>query len=263
MKAILGTLAISAVLPIAVSAQVATGGAAAGSSVGGSSAAAAARSSGVAGSGAVSPTGVLAGQTPTAPGAIAPAIPSTAAPVGTPRTAVPAGPINPGGITGVPPQTAGRTFDRSTISGPPSEAIIDPGGNQPTFRFPPASSLPTPTLPDGRISATSETGAGGFPASPFPSGPVGVNNTVGTNFARGLTNAAPREPVAVNLPPGARVVTNVAGVPEIVVPPPAVVGTNIGGAPGVQTGTNRSVVPRTVPQVPRVSRGPILDSRTQ
>jgi len=254
MKAILGSLAISVVLPLAVSAQVATGGAAAG----GSSAAAGARSTGVAGSGAVSPTGSLAGQRPATPGTVV--TPTTPAPIGTPGTAVPVGPINPGGITAQPPPVAGQTFDRSTIAGPPSDAIVNPAGNQPTFRFPPASTLPQPTLPN------TGTGAGGFPeAAAFPPGPVGVNNTVGANFGARLTNAAPREPVAVNLPPGARVVTNAGGVPEIVVPPPAIVGTNIGGAPGIQSGTNRSVVvPRAMPaQTPRVTRGPILDSRTQ
>src|SRR6187200_280078 len=164
MKVILRNLAISMILPMAVSAQVATGGAPAG----GSSTAAGARSAGVAGSGTVSPTGSLAGQRPAAPGGLT--APATTAPVGTPGTAVPVGPINPGGITAQPPQTAGRTFDRSTIAGPPSDAIVNPAGNQPTFRFPAASSLPEPTLPN------TGTGAGGFPeAAAFPPGPVGVN----------------------------------------------------------------------------------------
>jgi hypothetical protein len=90
---------------------------------------------------------------------------------------------------------------------------------------------------------------------------VGVNNTVGANFGGVFDNSVAREPVAINLPPGARIVTNVVGVPEVVVPPPAIVGTNIGRAPSVQRGTNRMVIPRTVPpqEVPRVSRGPILD----
>ena len=248
MKAILGTLAVSIALPITLSAQVASGSAAAGSSVG---AAANAGGAGVAGTGAISPTGSLAGQTPATPATVT--TPSRPL-IGTPGTAVPVGPLNPGGITGRPPEAAGRTFDRSTIGGGPTDPIVNPAGPQPTFRFPPASTLTVPTL--------TNTAAGGFPRSTFPSGPVGVNNTVGTNF--GGVTAVPREPVAINLPPGARIVTNVVGVREVVVPPPSVVGTNIGSAPGVQRGTNRMVIPRTVPpqEVPRVSRGPILDSRT-
>lgn len=240
MKVFLRSLAVSIVLPMAVSAQVATGGTAAG----GSSAAAGARSAGVAASGAVSPTGSLAGQRPTAPGVVAPA---TTAPVGAPGTTVPVGPVNPA----PPPQTVGRTFDRSTIAGPPSDTSVNPAATQPTLGFPPANTLPQPTLPN------TGTGAGGFPApGAFPPGPVGVNNTVG---------AAAREPVTVNLPPGARISTNVVGVPEVVVPPPAIVGTNVGRPPGSLTGTNRSVVVPAVPppQTPRVTRGPILDSRTQ
>ena len=249
MKAILGTLAVSVALPIALSAQVASGGAAAGSA----GAAGVSPSAGVAGSRAVSPSASLAGQTPTLSGT---ATTPSGTPIGTPGTAVPVGPINPGGISGQLPQTVGRTFDRSTIGGGPTDTIVNPAGNQPTFRFPPSSTL---TIP----AATNTIG--GLPPSTFPGAPVGVNNTVGTNFGTLAPSSVPREPVAINLPPGARVLTNVVGVPEVVVPPPSIVGTNIGAAPGVQRGTNRVVIPRTVPpqEVPRVSRGPILDSLPQ
>ena len=249
MKAILGTIAVTLALPIATSAQVASGGAAAGSSVG---TAGAARGAGVAGAGAVSPTGSLAGQTPTA---TTPATPPIGTPIGTPGTAVPVGPLNPGGISAQPPQTVGRTFDRSTIAGGPTDTILDPAGPQPIFRFPPSSTLTTPTLTNTLR---------GFPPSSFPSAPIGVNNTVGTNF--GGATAVPREPVAINLPPGSRIMTNTVGTREVVVPPGSIVGTNVGRAPSVQQGTNRLVIPRTVPpqaqEVPRVTRGPILDSRT-
>jgi hypothetical protein len=257
MKAILGTLAISVLFPMSLSAQVGSGGGAAGSAAGSSvGAVSGARSAGVAGTGAISPTGALAGQTPAGAGTVAT---PAGTPVGTPGTAAPIGPINPGGISARPPAVSGRTFDRSTIGGGPTDAIVDPTGVQPTFRFPPASTLPTPVV------TNTVTGADGFPAPTFPSGPVGVNNTVGTNFGAVLSGTVPREPVAINLPPGTRVVTNAFGVSEVVAPPPVAVGTNVGAPAIVEIGTNRAVVvPRVImpPQPPRVSRGPILDSRT-
>jgi hypothetical protein len=262
MKAILGTLAVSISLPLSLSAQVSSGGAgtAAGASGSSSIAAGAARSAGVAGSGAISPTGSLAGQTPTGTGAGTVTTPS-GTPIATPGTAAPVGPINPGGIAGRPPASVGRTFDRPIIGGGPTDVIVDPAATQPTFRFPPSSTLPTPV-----VTNTVTSGAGGFPESTFPSGPVGVNNTVGTNFGRVLTSAAPREPVAINLPPGTRIVTNAFGVSEVVAPPPVLVPTNVGRSPTLERGFDRGVViPRTVPpvEVPRVSRGPILDRRSE
>jgi hypothetical protein len=260
MKVILGTLAVSMALPIALSAQVASGGAAASAAGAGAGGSVGARSTGVAGASAVSPTGALAGQTPTAPGASATATATTPSgtPIATPGSAAPVGPINPGGISAQPPQTAGRTFGRPIIGGGPTDTIVDPAGVQPVFRFPPSSTLPTSIL------TNTATGAGGA-ASTFPPGPVGVNNTVGTNFGRVLTNRAAREPVAINLPPGTRIVTNPNGVPEVVAPPPALVPTNVGRSPTLERGVDRGVVvPRVVPpqEVPRVSRGPILDGRT-
>lgn len=162
----------------------------------------------------------------TTPGVNAP-ISSTAVP----GTVTPIGPINPGGITATPPQTVGRTFDRATISGGPLDSRIDPNANQPTFRFPPAS---TPA----QDVVTNTPGAGVTGA--FPGSPVSVGNTVGTNFGRRLTSVPP-EPVAVNLPPGARVVTNAFGVSEAIVPGPAIVPTDAAGrGPTFESATTRS-----------------------
>jgi len=52
----------------------------------------------------------------------------------------------------------------------------------------------------------------------------------------------PREAVAVNLPPGARVVTNAFGVSEAIVPGPVIVATNsVGRGPTFESSTARSL----------------------
>ena len=261
MKAIYA-FAISMVLPATLIAQSAGAGAgAAGAS--GSAAVGAARSAGVAGSGAVSPTGVLSGQAAAGGTVTTP----SGTPIATPGTATPVGPINPGGITATPPQTAGRTFDRPIIGGGPLNTAVDPAGPQPTFRFPPASAIPGPA-----VTLTNSSGLPDFRSFP-PGRPVGVGNVVGTNMGSVLTGVRSGEPVAVDLPPGAVISTNVVGVPEVVVPPPSLINTNVGGRRGVEIGRDTSIVvprpaprtippgaPRATPPPPLPSRGPILDS---
>ncbi len=249
--------------PLSLSAQVSGGTSAGAGSVG---SVGAARSAGVVGVGAVSPSASLAGQ-PVAIGqsgqsAVSPSpVPVTPSqtPIATPGTATPVGTLNPGGLAAQPPIAVGRTFDRPIIGGGPTPTVVDPTGVQPTFRFPPSSTLPTPV-----ITNTTTVGAGRFPASTFPPGPVSVGGTANANTGAGLPTAVPREPVAINLPPGARIATNSAGVSEVLGPQPVLVPTNIGRAPGLESGIDRGVViPRTVPptEVPQVSRGPILDRR--
>jgi hypothetical protein len=58
----------------------------------------------------------------------------------------------------------------------------------------------------------------------------------------------------VNLPPGARVVTNFSGVPEAVVPPPAIISTNsVGRGPAFESSSSRAV---EVPQRSAPPRNP-------
>ena len=251
MKVLLTAVSISLALPVFTPAfaQAARGGAGAGAA-----GSATARS---AGASTVSPTGNLSGRAGFAAG------PALSAPAGgniaTPGTATPVGPNS--GISATPPAVNGRTFDRATIGGGPTDTIVDPNARQPVFRFPPAS-----TLPQGAVTNTG-VGNPGFPdATTFPPGnPVRVGNTVGANFGAVLTNTAPREAVAVDLPPGARLTTNrfgvtIAGVPtapEAVVAPPVVVPTNsVGNFRGIQTGTDRIVAPRQVPQRSAPPRNP-------
>lgn len=243
MKLIFATVTISCALPILnptgfAQASGGAGGAGAGAASAASSGAiiTGGRSAAI-GAGApvgapvatpTSPTGSLAGT----PGVAA--APSVNAPINStavPGTVTPIGPINPGGITATPPQTVGRTFDRSTIGGGPLDSTIDPNANQPTFRFPPAS---TPAQ-DVVTNSFGSAGTGTFPGSP-----VAVGNTVGTNFG-GRVTSVPPEPVAVNLPPGARVVTNGFGVSEAIVPGPTIVATNAAGrGPTFESATTRS-----------------------
>ena len=251
-------------LPATLMAQSAGAGAGAGAAgASGSATVGAARSAGVAGSGAVSPTGVLSGQGATGGTVTTP----SGTPIATPGTVNPIGPVNPGGLRGIAPQTAGRTFDRSIIGGGPLNTAIDPAEAQPTFRFPPASTLPGPA-----VTLTNSTGLPDFRSFP-PGRPVGVGNIVGTNAGALSARTVPGEPVAVDLPPGAVVSTNVVGVPEVVVPPPSLINTNVGGRRGVEIGRDTDIVvprpvprtippgaPRATPPPPLPSRGPILDS---
>jgi hypothetical protein len=141
----------------------------------------------------------------------------------------------------------GRTFQRTTIGGGPTDAIIDPAANQPVFQFPPAS---TPAAPG--VATNTPTLSG----NTFPGGPVSVGNTVGTNFSRGTITPFPREPVAVNLPPGARIVTNAFGVSEAVVPGPVIVPTNsVGRGPTFESASDRT---REVPQRSLPPRNPSI-----
>lgn len=162
-------------------------------------------------------------------------------------TTTPVGPLNPGGISGIPLQTVGRTFDRSIIGGAPINTAVDPANPQP-FRFPPASETLQPFSTQNDLVNPNT----GIP-NPAAFAPVTVGNTVGTNFGRTLTTRTP-EPVAVNLPPGARVVTNISGVPEIVVPAPGVV-TAAGSF-----ATNGVVPPAQIIPSQNVGRGPTFES---
>lgn len=229
MKAFIATVSLTLALPVAVSAQPAAGTAGGGSIAPGSA--------GRAGVGAVNSPGVgqpLTGtrnpaQTPvTVPGR----------PVTVPGAPVQVEPLNPGGLRGLPPATAGRTFGRPVIPGTTGGPMTNTILPQPA---------PPNTLTNGLTGSTVDRFPEplGFP----PGSPVQVGNTVGTNFGR-LTSPVPREPVAVNLPPGARVVTNLTGVPEVVVPAPGIVGTSVGGATGLERGTRSGVIPGAVPTRP-------------
>ncbi|HEX7858692.1 MAG TPA: hypothetical protein VF773_00030 [Verrucomicrobiae bacterium] len=197
-------------------------------------------------SGSTAPSGNLA-RGAQASGTITPS--GTLGNVGTGVTgsSTPVGPLNPGGITGIPPQTAGRTFDRSIIGGAPTDTVVDPANPQAPFRFPPTSRTLQPYATQNDLvepTATPDTGA---------FAPVTVGNTVGTNFGGALTTRTP-EPVAINLPPGARIATNIAGVPEIVVPAPGVV-----TASG-SVATNGVVPPPSLIATNAVGRGPTFES---
>lgn len=199
------------------------------------------------GSTVVSPTGNLAGRPGIQPGTALSA--PAGGPVTTPSTITPIGPLNPGGLSGLPPQTVGRTFDRSTIGGAPLDTITDPAGPQPVFGFPPASSLPQSVVTNTVVGGTLGLGLPDFRTFP-PGVPVGVGNTVGRSFDVVNPAAVPREPVAVNLPPGARVVTNTFGVAEAIVPAPSIISTNaVGRGPTFESSSARQLpVPqRTAP----------------
>ena len=211
-------------------------------------------SSAVSGSTAVRPSGSLATGSQTVGTALSTPVGGTITPQGTlgnigPSTAgaTPVGPLNPGGITGIPPQTAGRTFDRSIIGGAPVATSVDPANPQPPFRFPPASQTLQPFATQNDLVDRSGIPNGAAFA------PVTVGNTVGADFGRTLTTRTP-EPIAINLPPGARVVTNVAGVPEIVVPTPGV------ATSGGSVATNGVVPPPQLIPNPAVGRGPTFES---
>ena len=205
-----------------------------------------ARGGGSAGSGSIAGPSLNAGAPATAAAAPSTGAGASAA-VGTPGTGTPIGTVNPGGITATPPQVAGRTFERSTISGGPTDTIIDPAAPQPTFRFPPSSTLSQPIVTNFGVGQFPP----GFPPSASVAGnaPVTVGNTVGTNMS-GVFPIRPVEPVAINLPPGARITTNAFGVPEIGLPPVSVpIVTNaVGSSPGVQSSTVR-VAPVTPPPI--------------
>jgi hypothetical protein len=251
MKVLLATVSISCalpLLPLSSHAQGAggPGAGAAGGSVGGSAGAVGGTAVGgtsiESSSGAVSPSGNLAGSANSRVGT------SLSTPAGvTPgaSTVTPNGPINPGGISATPPGAVGRTFDRQTIGGAPAQTVVDPNRNQPVFRFPP-SSTPAQDLVTNTPTLSGNT---------FPGGPVGVGNTVGTNFPA-RTTAPVREPVAVNLPPGARVVTNGFGVSEAIVPGPVIVPTNsVGRGPTFESASERT---REVPQRSLPPRNPSI-----
>ncbi|MGZ8901465.1 MAG: hypothetical protein ACXW3Z_15345 [Limisphaerales bacterium] len=257
----------------------ATGGAAAGAAAGGSvgTARGTTTSSGsIAGpTGRVNPGGVSAAQSAIQPGAsVNSAGASVTSPgagqIGTPGTSTPVGTINPGGITAAPLQNVGRTFDRATIGGGPTETIIDPAATQPTFRFPPASTLPQGVVTNSGVGGQFDSG---LPASKSVAGnPVGVGNApvsagntvVGGNFG---SVRVPSEPVVINLPPGTRIRTNAFGVAELGTPTvgvavPTIIPTNsVGRGPTFDSSRARSLEgtrepirptapPRSAPIVP-------------
>jgi hypothetical protein len=280
MKVILATVTISLALPgldlsttTFAQGSGAAGGARGGATVGGSVGTARGSSiaTGAIGSptGRIAPVGVTAGQSVVQPGA------SVATPgagqIATPGTATPIGPINPGGISATPPQTVGRTFERATIGGGPTDTIIDPAATQPTFRFPPASTLRQPFFTNGGVGGPFDSG---LPASSSVAGnpvsvgnvPVTVGNTVGGNFSS-VPVRVPPEPVAINLPPGTRITTNAFGAAVLGTPPvqavtPTIIPTNsVGRGPTFESSTARSsgvtrepirptAPPRSAPIVP-------------
>jgi hypothetical protein len=218
-----------------------------------------ARGGGGAAGGAGSAGGGRAAITPSAPVNAGPVSaggitgPQSAGPagttIGTPATGAPYGPINPGGITATPSQVAGRTFERTTIGGAPLETVVDPAGPQPTFRFPPASELQQPIRTNFGLAQFPE----GFPpVAAVGNAPVSAGNTAGGNFPG--ANIRPVEPVAINLPPGARITTNFAGVPQIGFPRVNVpLTTNaVGSSPRVQSSTERvgPITPAPVAPLP-------------
>src|SRR5688572_21325314 len=144
MKLFIATLSVSMVLPgIALSTygQAAAGGGAAAAGGGGIRGSATASGAIGAPTGRVAPAGVpTAGSTFSTPAAGGQLV--TGGQTIAPSAA--AGPVNPGQITAVPQQIVGRTFDRVPIVGAPTDTVIDPAAPQPTFRFPPASTLSQP-----------------------------------------------------------------------------------------------------------------------
>jgi hypothetical protein len=166
--------------------------------------------------------------------------------IGTPGTGTPVGPINPGGITATPPQAVGRTFDRSTIGGGPADTVVNPVAAQPTFRFPPESTLRQPIVTNLSVNRFD---SGLPPVSAAGNAPVTAGNTVGSGSSIISTGIRPVEPVAINLPPGARITTNAVGAQEIGFPPvnvPITATNSVGSSPGVQSSTVRvaPVAPR-------------------
>lgn len=264
MKRILATVTISLALPgldLSTTTFAQASGGAAGGAAGGSAGAtrgASTASGTIAGpTGRVAPGGVTAGQTAIQPGASLTTQPSI---------------INPGGISATPPQTVGRTFERTTtIGGTPADTIIDPVAPQPTF--PSASTLPQPILPNSGVGTISANGSvAGNPVSvgnaPVTVGntPVRVGNIVGANVGTAAVRVPP-ETVAINLPPGARITTNAFGAAVVGTPPvgavtPTIVPTNsVGRGPVFDSSTARSsgatrepirpnAVPRNAPIVP-------------
>jgi hypothetical protein len=269
MKLFIATLSVSMVLPgIALSnyGQAAAGG---GAAAGGAGIRGSATASGAtaAPTGRVAPAGVPTAQAATAGSTFnSPAsggqLVTGGQTIAPPATATPAGTLNPGQISASPPHIIGRTFDRVPLVGAPTDTVIDPAGPQPTFRFPPPSTLPQAVVTNTGIGGQFDSG---LPeAALFPRGnPVGVGNTVGTNF--GGTRAVSPEPVVVNLPPGARITTNAFGAAEIGVPPvgvvtPTVVPANTGRGPTFDSSSSRSSTqpiiqpnapPRNAPIAPR------------
>jgi hypothetical protein len=266
MKVILAIVSISLALPgLAVSnsfAQAAAGGgggAAGGAGAGGAGIRGSATASGAtaAPTGRIAPTGVLAGQAAT-PGTAALSSPAAGQLVTGGQTIAPGtsqGTLNPGQLSATPPNINGRTFDRVPIVGAPTDTVIDPSRAQPTFQFPPESTLPQSVVTNTGVGGQFDSGLPD--AAIFPPGePVRVGNTVGANF--GSTLGVAPEPVVVDLPPGARITTNAFGVPEVgvapvVVAPPAIVPADTGRGPTFESSSSRS---STQPQVPRQSAPP-------
>lgn len=275
MKAIIATITLSLSLPIA--AQVSGGGAAGAGAGGGAGASGAgvgsAGGTGVRGgvvgiggapvgpSGAAgpitgtSPTGALAGQQP---GPNTSAVNPAGNPIGNPSLSGPRGTFGPGGSLAIPSQSSGQTFDRPFTGAAPAGTFPPPTtpAGTPTSTFDPVTGLPN-------ARGGGSAGIGFPPAGTFPGAPVGVANSVGTNFGGLTPTSVPREPVAVNLPPGARVVPNpVTGVPEAIVPAPDIVATNAGGATGLQRGAaTGTLTPRTVPNQRPVGSAPAVSPR--
>ena len=259
MKVFIATVSVSLALPgLAVSnlnAQAAAGG---GAAAGGASVRGSATASGAtaAPTGRTAPSGVLAGQAAT-PGTTlsSPASGQLVTGGQTIAPGTPQGTLNPGQISAAPPNIVGRTFDRIPIVGAPTDTVIDPSRTQPTFRFPPQSTLPQSVVTNTGVGGQFDSGLPD--AAVFPPGnPVRVGNTVGTNFGRVF--AVSPDPVAVELPPGARIVTNAFGVPEVgvapvVVPAPAIVPADTGRGPTFESSSSRS---STQPQVPQRSATP-------
>ena len=225
------------------------GGAAVGGAIGTARGASTASGSIAGPTGRVAPAGVPAGQTAIQPGASV--SPANAGQIATPGTATPLGTLNPGGISATPPANVGRTFDRTQIGGAPTDTIIDPAVTQPTFRFPPASTLGEPVVPGGVVGDVNSSLPTSIAGNPVSAGnaavtvgnaPVTVGNTVGAGVGS-VPVRVPAEPVAINLPPGARIVTTPSGVAEI-------------GTPTVGV-----VVPTIVP-TNSAGRGPTFDSST-
>ncbi len=260
MKVFIATVSMSLALPgLAVldsNAQAAArggGAAAGGAAVRGSATASGATA---APTGRIAPSGAIAGQAATpGSGLSSPASGQLVTGGQTIAPGTPGGTLNPGQISATPPNINGRTFDRVPIVGAPTDTVVDPSRPQPTFRFPPDSTLPQSVVTNTGVGGQFDSGLPD--AAVFPPGsPVRVGNTVGTNFGRALGVAS--EPVVVNLPPGARIVTNAFGVPEVgvapvVVAPPAIVPADTGRGPTFESSSSRS---STQPQVPQRSAPP-------
>jgi len=265
MKHFIATVSVSLVLPgIALSyGQAAAGG-------GGGRAAAAGvgiRGSATASGATATPTGRVApAGVPTAQAATAGTTFSSPASGGqlvtggqTIAPATPGGTLNPGQISAPPPHIVGRTFERIPLVGAPTDTVVNPGAPQPTFNFPPASRLSQPVVRNTGIGGQFDSG---LPeAALFPRGnPVTVGNTDGVDFGSVQDIAA--EPVVINLPPGARVVRNAAGVAEVgvapvgVVTPTIVPNTGAGLGPTFESSASRSSTQPIRPQPIQPSPAP-------